>query len=114
MPQSSQTARSIQRRWGTISGLSALAVGTLLGVVILLRGNSSLGVDDEWMEEITEHRSPIWEVPSYVMDFLGGGLFATILALAITVLFIMLQRRWAALYFAIGSLLSLGVVQLLK
>lgn len=114
MPQSSDTARRVQRRWGFISGLSALAVGILIGVVIALRGNAALGVDDEWMEEIVEHRSPLWEVPSYVMDFLGGAIFATILALAITVLFLVLRRRWTAIYFAVASLVSLTIVQVLK
>ena len=107
-------ARRVQRRWGTIGGLLALLLGTLLGVVIALRGNTALGVDAEWMEEITEHRSPLWEVPSYVMNFLGGGLFATILAAAITVLFLVIKRPWTAIYVAATSLVSTGLVHLLK
>ena len=113
MPQI-DTARRVQRRWGTISGLLALLLGILLGVVIALRGNAALGVDAEWMEEITEHRSPLWEVPSYVMNFLGGGLFATILAAAITVLFLVIKRPWTAIYVAATSLVSTGLVHLLK
>ena len=107
-------ARRVQRRWGTIGGLLALLLGTLLGVVIALRGNAALEVDAEWMEEITEHRSPLWEVPSYVMNFLGGGLFATILAAAITVLFLVIKRPWTAIYVAATSLVSTGLVHLLK
>ena len=109
-----EIARRVQRRWGTIGGLLALLLGTLLGVVIALRGNTALGVDAEWMEEITEHRSPLWEVPSYVMNFLGGGLFATILAAAITVLFLVIKRPWTAIYVAATSLVSTGLVHLLK
>jgi len=107
-------ARRVQRRWGTIGGLLALLLGTLLGVVIALRGNTALGVDAEWMEEITEHRSPLWEVPSYVMNFLGGGLFATVLAAAIMVLFLVIKRPWTAIYVAATSLVSTGLVHLLK
>ena len=107
-------ARRVQRRWGTIGGLLALLLGTLLGVVIALRGNAALEVDAEWMEEITEHRSPLWEVPSYVMNFLGGGLFTTILAAAITVLFLVIKRPWTAIYVAATSLVSTGLVHLLK
>ena len=114
MPQRSTIPGRLHRRWGTISGLLALLLGILLGVVIALRGNAALGVDAEWMEEITEHRSPLWEVPSYVMNFLGGGMFATILAVAISVLFLVLKRPWTAVYFAATSLISSGLVQLLK
>ena len=114
MPSQSEVTHRIHRRWRLISGGIALLLGILLGVIITLRGNTALNVDDEWMEEVTEHRSPLWEVPSYVMNFLGGGLFATILAVAITVLFVVLGRRWTALYFAVTCLVSSGLVQLLK
>ena len=113
MPQT-DIARRVHRRWGLISGLTALTLGTLLGVVIALRGNAALGVDAEWMEEIVEHRSIVWEVPSYVMNFLGGGLFSTLLALAVTALFLVLRRPWTALYIATTSVASLVLVQSLK
>ena len=114
MPSQSEVTHRIHRRRRLIAGGSALTLGILLGVVITLRGNTALEADAEWMEEVVEHRSTLWEVPSFVMDFLGGGLFATILAVAITVLFIILKWRWTALYFAITSLVSSGLVQLLK
>ena len=114
MAQTDDLARRVQRRWGLISGLTALALGTLLGVVIALRGNAALGVDAEWMEEIIEHRSTLWEVPSYVMNFLGGGWFSWVLATAVTILLLFLNHRWTALYFAVASLGSSLLVQLLK
>lgn len=114
MPSQSEVTARIHQRRRLISGGSALALGILLGAVITLRGNRALGVDAEWMEEVVEHRSTLWEVPSFVMNFLGGGLFATILAAAITIVFIALKRPWTALYFAVTCLVSSGLVQLLK
>lgn len=114
MPSQSEVTHRIHRRRRLITGGSALALGILLGVVITLRGNAALGVDAEWMEEIVEHRSTLWEVPSFVMNVLGGGLVATVLAVAITVVFVLLKRPWTALYFALTSLVSSGLVQLLK
>ena len=114
MPSQSEVTHRIHRRRRLIAGGSALTLGILLGVIITIRGNAALEADAEWMEEIVEHRSTLWEVPSYVMDFLGGGLFATILAVAITVPFVVLRRRWTALYFALTCLVSSGLVQLLK
>ena len=114
MPQTVDNARTVRRRWPLISGASALAVGVALGLLVLFRGNNPLDLDAEWMEEITEHRSIWWEVPSYIFNFIGGGLFATILALAITVLFLILKRRWTALYVATASLASVAIVHLLK
>ncbi len=114
MPSQSEVTARVHQRRRLITGGSALALGILLGVVITLRGNTALGVDTEWMEEIVEHRSTLWEVPSFVMNVLGGGLFATILAAAIVVVFVVLKRPWTAVYFAITCLVSSGVVQLLK
>ena len=109
MPSQSEVTHRLHRRRRLIAGGSALTLGILLGVIITIRGNAALEADAEWMEEIVEHRSTLWEVPSFVMDFLGGGLFATILAVAITVLFVILKWRWTALYFAITSLVSSGL-----
>jgi undecaprenyl-diphosphatase len=114
MPPSSKIPRRVYRHWHLISGLSALALGVLLGAVIALRGNAALGVDAAWMEEIVEHRSPLWEVPSYVMNFLGGGWFAWALSIGVTVLLLVLRRPWTALFFGISSLSSSLLVQALK
>ena len=114
MPQSVDNARTVRRRWPLISGASALAIGSLLGLLVLVRGNNPLEIDAEWMEEITENRTIWLEVPSYFFNFVGGGLFATILALALTVLFLILKRPWTALFIAAASLASVTIVHLLK
>jgi membrane-associated phospholipid phosphatase len=105
-------AHRVHQRWRSIAGLGAIALAAALGVLIAVRGN--LAVDESWMGEIVERRSPWWEVPSFVMNTLGGGLVATIIAAALCVLMLALRRKWTALYIAVASLVSTVVVHLLK
>jgi undecaprenyl-diphosphatase len=114
MPQSSETARRVTDRWILIAGAIALLLGLLLGLLIFARGNGALRIDAAWMEEIVEHRHPWWEVPSRIMNVLGGGIASTIISITISVIFFVMRRRWTALYFALASLLSVIVVQTLK
>ena len=109
-------ARRVSRRWPLISGLSAVALATLVGLVVVVRANSlALEVDTEWMSEIIEHRSPIWEIPSLFMNALGGGLFGVLIVpLVITLLIVLIKRPWAAGYYLVATILSAGFVQLLK
>ena len=109
-------ARRIARRWPLISGAVAVVLAFLLGALILTRGNGRpIEADAEWMEEILEHRSPVWEVPALVMNFLGGGIAGVIvIPLLIVVTLLVLRRPWAALYFVIATIASAGLVQLLK
>jgi len=72
-------------------------------------------LDLEWMEEIVEHRAPVWDLPSRVFDFVGGGWFAVwLLPLGVAVVFLIARRPWAALTFILTSAVSAGLVQLLK
>ena len=109
-------ARRIARRWPLISGAVAVVLAFLLGALILTRGNGRpIEADAEWMEEILEHRSPVWEIPALVMNFLGGGIAGVIvIPLLIVVTLLVLRRPWAALYFVIATIASAGLVQLLK
>lgn len=111
-----QGARKVSHRWPLISGVVALALAVGLGLLIAIReGNLPFGFDTAWMEEVVEHRSPVWLVPSLAMNFLGGGLFAVfVVPLLVIGLFCIFRRFWAAAYFAIALSLSVGVVQLLK
>lgn len=91
-----------------------LAVLTI-GLLILIRGNLPFGADAEWMEEIIEHRSPWWEAPALVMDFVGGGWFGVaVVPIGLIILLCVLRRFWAALYFGVASALSAAAVQGLK
>lgn len=109
-----RVALRVQRRWPLLSALGAVGIALLLGWLITARGGST-GVDLEWMEELVEHRAPFWEVPALVMDFLGGGWFGTfVVPLAVFAALLLRRRRWGAAYFLIATVLSAGVVQVLK
>lgn len=72
-------------------------------------------LDLEWMEEILEHRAPVWELPSRLFDVIGGGWFAIwVLPIAVAVVFVVARRPWAAFTFILTSAVSAGLVQLLK
>ena len=107
-------AKRVSRRWPIVSGATAVVLVVALGAIILVRGNLPFEEETEWMEEIIEHRSPFWEVPALVMNFLGGGWFAFALPLAIVVVLCVLRRFWSALFLGAASIASALVVQLLK
>ena len=93
-----------------------MTLAVALGLLIFVREkNLPFGFDTAWMEEIVEHRNPVWEAPSLVMNFLGGGWFAVfVVPLVVVVLLLAFRRYAAALYFTVAVLLSVGTVQLLK
>lgn len=112
--QSQTTAARVQLNWPLISGVGSLLLGSLLGVLVLARGNTPLEADAEWMEEIVEHRSPLWDVPSFVLNFVGTGWFATAVSVLVIVLLLVAKRRWTALYALLAIGLSAALVQGLK
>ena len=97
-----------------IAGTTALIAVVILGLVVTFRG-SPFGFDEEWMIEVTEHRSEFWLVPSLVMNFLGGGWFGTILVpVGVTAIFLVMRRPWTAGYFLVASAVTAALVQVLK
>jgi membrane-associated phospholipid phosphatase len=111
-----QTAVRIARFWPLASAIGALLLTLAIAAVIVFRQqNKPFGFELEWMEEILEHRSPYWTVPAFVFNFLGGGVVAIAVVPVLVIVGLLLwRRRWAALYFAIAALVSVGVVQVLK
>ncbi|MCU1424940.1 MAG: phosphoesterase PA-phosphatase [Microbacteriaceae bacterium] len=107
-------ATKISRRWPIISGSVAIALAVVVGSIALIRGNLPFEADAEWMEEIVEHRNPVWEVPSLLMNYLGGGWFAYLLPVVIVIIFCVRKRFYTALFFGLSTALSAAVVQLLK
>jgi membrane-associated phospholipid phosphatase len=108
------TARKVSRKWPIVSGATAVVLVLVLGAIIAIRGNIALEADAEWMQEILEHRNPAWEVPSLVMNSVGGGWFAFALPLAGIIVFLVLRRPWSALFVGLASAISAIIVQLIK
>src|SRR5690242_18160755 len=103
------------RRLAAIAAGVALLLAVGLGVLVTIRALSPESLDAEWMEEIVEHRSPFWEIPARVFDFIGGGWFGVLVVpVGIAVGFLIARRPWAASAFILGSAVSSGVVQLMK
>jgi undecaprenyl-diphosphatase len=111
-----RASRKVSRRWPLISGIVAVSVAGVLGLVIAQRlGNLPLVIDTGVMEELLEERSIWLDVPARLMDWLGGGWFGIIVVpICIVILLCVASRYWGALYYGIAALLSVGVVQLLK
>ncbi|MBG6055428.1 undecaprenyl-diphosphatase [Salinibacterium sp. CAN_S4] len=107
-------ARKVSRRWPLISGGTAVALALALGAIVAFR-SGPYGFDTSWLGELVEHRNPIWDVPAFAMDFLGGGWFGIFFVpIAIAVILIVVKKPWSALYFVMATVISAGMVQLLK
>lgn len=119
MTQDAETTRrrieQSPRRLAAIAAGVALLLAVGLGALVTVRTLNPEGLDAEWMEEIVEHRSPFWEVPARVFDFIGGGWFAVLVVpIGVAVALLVARRPWAASAFILGSALSSGAVQLMK
>jgi membrane-associated phospholipid phosphatase len=110
-------AYRVQRRWPLISGVLAVVLVAIGGFLIAVRDFAIVpyDVDAEWMEELVERRNPFGQAAAELFDRLGGGIIGVFLVplLIIAVLFIV-KRRWAGIYFAVATILSAGLVQLIK
>lgn len=100
------------RRLAAVAAGVSLLVAVGLGVLIVIH---PIAIDAEWMDEIVEHRSPLWELPARVFDFLGGGWFGVLVVpVGIATAFLIVRRPWAASAFILGSTVSSGAVHLMK
>ena len=108
------TARKVTNHWPWISGVGALALTVALGLIIAFR-QSPFDADTEWMEDIVEHRSSFWELPAFVMDYIGGHWIAVFLIpIGGAVLLYFLRGKWTAVYYFGAAAISGGVIQILK
>ncbi|MDJ0334350.1 phosphatase PAP2 family protein [Salinibacterium sp. G-O1] len=113
-PITPERARKVSRRWPIISGGTAVALAVTLGLLVAFR-EGPYGFDTEWLDELVEHRNPFWDAPALAMNFLGGGWFGIfVVPIAIAVTLLLIKRRWSALYFVLATIVSAGLVQLLK
>lgn len=109
-----QAAR-ISRRWPVVSASVAVALVLGLGAIIAFRPKEAFSLDLEWMEEIVEHRSPFWLGPALFFNYAGGGIVGSVVVpLVIVLLLLAFRRPWGALFFAVASIASVALVQLLK
>jgi len=110
------SAKRVTNRWPFISGLVALVLTFGLGALIVMRDKGlPLKVDVEWMQELIEHRAPIWKSLALVMDTLGGGVVAIfVLPVLIIIALLLVKRPWAAGYYLVATVVTGGLVQLLK
>ena len=69
-----EAAHRVSRRWPLISASIALVVTIVLAVIIAFRPTSAFSFDVEWMDEIVEHRSSVWDVPALIMNTVGAGI----------------------------------------
>jgi membrane-associated phospholipid phosphatase len=106
--------RRIRRRWPIISGGIAIALAALLGVLAVLR-DGPFDLDERWMSELLEERTPWLDVPALLLDWLGGGIVGVfVVPTGLALLLVALKRPWAAFYSVTAAVLSAAVVQLLK
>ena len=105
----------ISRRWPVISASVAVVLVIALGVLIALRPKEQFAFDMAWMAEVVEHRSPIWLGPALFFNYAGGGIVGTfVVPLVIFLLLLAFRRPWGATYFAVASIVSVGLVQVIK
>lgn len=113
-PLPPQRAHAITRYWPLISGAIAVVLAIALGALVAGR-TSTDRLDLAWLDEVVEHRNPLWTTPSLVMNFVGGGWFAIfVIPLGGALVLVILKRPWSALYFVLCSIASAVVVQGLK
>ncbi|MHB1172467.1 MAG: phosphatase PAP2 family protein [Lacisediminihabitans sp.] len=99
-------------------------LGAVIAIMLVAAMSFSFGlthdspvpaVDIWWMNEIVRYRSPIWDVPALALNFIGGGIWGiAIIPAAILTLLLVLRRPWAAVFFAIATILSASAVHLIK
>jgi len=107
-------AQRVTNQWPLISGLGAVTLAVLLGLLIATR-SSPLSLDTLVLDDFVSIRTELFTVPALVMNFIGGGWFGVFLVpLGGALAFLLVRRRWAALYYLAASAVSAGVVQLLK
>jgi undecaprenyl-diphosphatase len=108
-------AARVTRRWQVISASVAIILVVGLGAIIALRPRLPFEVDQEWMGEIVEHRSPLWLGPALFFNYAGGSIIGSVVIPVLIVLVLLAFRRpWGAAFFAIASVISVVAVQLIK
>ena len=109
-------AKRLGRRAPLVAGIGAVLMAALLGLVIMARSDGlPFEFDEEWAEDVFEARGPVGDFFAFFMNDIGGGVFGFfVVPIVIAVVLLICRRPWGALYFLLTSIVSAGVVQLLK
>lgn len=114
-PKQRKRVERISRQWPLISGGLSICIAVVLGLIVFVRGNTPYEADTRWLEELVEHRNPVGLALAGFMTWVGGGWFAVLFVpIVAIVILLLMKRRWSALYFALATLASSGVVLLIK
>lgn len=104
----------ISRTW-LLWGVGLLAAGMTIGAALLLPGADPTVVDLWWDGVLAGTPDGVALAVSLFMDAAGGGRIGTLwLPLAVVTVLLAARRPWGAGYFVVASLVSAGVVQILK
>lgn len=96
-------------------GVGCLALATALGAFVVFAYSETPGFDRWWNELVAGIRGDWMFSFALVLNWIGGGWVAILGVPLLTILALLLARRWrGALFAAICFLLSAGAVQLLK
>ncbi|BDZ47293.1 phosphatase PAP2 family protein [Naasia aerilata] len=107
----------VQRKWPLVSGVAALLLVVLGGVLIAIRQFKVVpyAVDQEWMDELYEHRTPALEQVALFFNWFGAGIVGVfVVPIVILALLILFKRKWGAIFFLISIVVSAALVQILK
>ena len=109
-------AKRLGRRAPLVAGIGAVLMAALLGFVIMARSDgSAVRVRRGVGRGRLRGEGPGRRLFAFFMNDLGGGVFGVfVVPIVIAVVLLICRRPWGALYFLLASILSAGVVQLLK
>ena len=97
------------------SGVGAIALAIVLGLVLAAGGTNAPAIDVTWNAFMADTRTPVLIEIASVLDHIGGGWIATYLIPLAVIGALLLLRRWrSAVFVAAALLFSVVAVQLLK
>lgn len=97
------------------SGVACLVLATALGALVVIVHPQTPGLDQWWNDTITGIRADWMLSFALALNWVGGGWVAIFGVPVLTIVILLLMRRWrGALFAALCFLVSAGAVQLLK
>jgi membrane-associated phospholipid phosphatase len=96
--------------------IAAVFLAVVIALAVYFRLNQTPpAVDAWWMRQLVAVRTPWLDSVALVFNAVGGEILGTfIVPLGVALVLLIVRRPWASAFFLVASLLSLGIVQLLK